>query len=131
MAVYVRFLESCFELKADGATVLTDPFLTGNPLAAASADQVEADEHPAHMGTATTSATRNFIEAHRRHGAGDRGARGRDRRRGSGGRRPNLGGTVQFDWGWGQARRRLGTQRCRRAARRIRPRACLIISATG
>ena len=37
MAVDIRFLgQSCFELKAGGATVLTDPFLTGNPLAAAS-----------------------------------------------------------------------------------------------
>ena len=32
MAVDIRFLgQSCFELKAGGATVLTDPFLTGNP----------------------------------------------------------------------------------------------------
>ena len=38
MAVDIRFLgQSCFELKAGGATVLTDPFLTGNPKAAASA----------------------------------------------------------------------------------------------
>jgi L-ascorbate metabolism protein UlaG (beta-lactamase superfamily) len=39
MAVDIRFLgQSCFELKAGGATVVTDPFLTGNPLAAAAAD---------------------------------------------------------------------------------------------
>ena len=44
MAVDVRFLgQACFELKAGGVTVLTDPFLTGNPLAAASADEVEPD----------------------------------------------------------------------------------------
>ena len=42
MAVDIRFLgQSCFELKAGGVTVLTDPFLTGNPLAAATADEVE------------------------------------------------------------------------------------------
>ena len=36
MAVDVRYLgHSCFELKAGGATVLVDPFLTGNPKAAA------------------------------------------------------------------------------------------------
>ena len=39
MAVDIRFLgQSCFELNDGGATVLTDPFLTGNPMAAASAD---------------------------------------------------------------------------------------------
>src|ERR1044072_2080451 len=44
MAVDVRFLgQSCFELKAGGTTVLTDPFLTGNPLAAATADEGEPD----------------------------------------------------------------------------------------
>ena len=32
MAVDIRFLgQSCFELTAGGTTVLTDPFLTGNP----------------------------------------------------------------------------------------------------
>ena len=36
MAVDIRFLgHACFELKAGGATVLIDPFLTGNPAAAA------------------------------------------------------------------------------------------------
>src|ERR1044072_6988528 len=40
MAVDVRFLgQSCFELKAGGTTVLTDPFLTGNPLAGATAHE--------------------------------------------------------------------------------------------
>jgi len=34
MAVDIRFLgQACFELKAGGTTVLTDPFLTGNPKA--------------------------------------------------------------------------------------------------
>jgi len=44
MAVDIRFLgQACFELKAGGTTVLTDPFLTGNPLAAATAAEVEPD----------------------------------------------------------------------------------------
>ena len=44
MAVDIRFLgQSCFELTAGGTTVLTDPFLTGNPKAAASADEVSPD----------------------------------------------------------------------------------------
>src|SRR3954447_24859408 len=38
----IRFLgQSCFELTEGDITVLTDPFLTGNPLAAASADDVD------------------------------------------------------------------------------------------
>ena len=65
MAVDIRFLgQSCFELKAGGATVLTDPFLTGNPLAAASAGEVEADAillthgHGDHLGDTVDIAKR-------------------------------------------------------------------------
>src|ERR671933_692802 len=65
MAVDVRFLgQACFELKAGGVTVLTDPFLTGNPLAAASADEVEADVillthgHADHLGDTVDIAKR-------------------------------------------------------------------------
>jgi L-ascorbate metabolism protein UlaG (beta-lactamase superfamily) len=40
----VRFLgHAAFELQHDGKTVLIDPFLTGNPKAAASADELQAD----------------------------------------------------------------------------------------
>jgi L-ascorbate metabolism protein UlaG (beta-lactamase superfamily) len=99
--VDIRFLgQSCFELKADGATVLTDPFLSGNPLAAASADEVEADAillthgHADHFG--------DTVEIAKRTGAtvlavpelaneiGGQGVEVVD---------PNLGGTVKFDWG--------------------------------
>ena len=39
----VRFLgHACFELSDGDTTVLIDPFLTGNPKAAASADEVDA-----------------------------------------------------------------------------------------
>jgi L-ascorbate metabolism protein UlaG (beta-lactamase superfamily) len=101
MAVDIRFLgQSCFELKADGATVLTDPFLTGNPLAAASADEVEADAillthgHADHIG--------DTVEIAKRTGAtvlavpelaNEIGGQGIDVVD------PNLGGTVKFDWG--------------------------------
>jgi L-ascorbate metabolism protein UlaG (beta-lactamase superfamily) len=102
MAVDIRFLgQACFELKADGATVLTDPFLSGNPLAAASADEVEADAillthgHADHLG--------DTVEIAKRTGAtvlavpelaneiGGQGVEVVD---------PNFGGTVKFDWGW-------------------------------
>ena len=44
MAVDVRFLgHSAFHISGAGADVLVDPFLTGNPKAAATADEVPAD----------------------------------------------------------------------------------------
>ena len=58
MAVDIRFLgQSCFELTAGGTTVLTDPFLTGNPKAAASADEVSPTSSCSRTATATISAT--------------------------------------------------------------------------
>jgi L-ascorbate metabolism protein UlaG (beta-lactamase superfamily) len=40
----IRFLgHACFSLEHDGTTVLVDPFLTGNPKAAAQAADVAAD----------------------------------------------------------------------------------------
>jgi L-ascorbate metabolism protein UlaG (beta-lactamase superfamily) len=103
MAVDVRFLgQSCFELKAGGATVLTDPFLTGNPKGAASADEVEADVillthgHADHIGDTVaiakrTGATVVAVPELANEIAGDGVENTVD---------PNLGGTVQFDWGW-------------------------------
>ena len=103
MAVDIRFLgQSCFELKADGATVLTDPFLTGNPLAAASADEVEADQillthgHGDHLGDTVDIAKRTgatvvaLTEI-----AGELGEQGIENVVD-----PNFGGHVEFDWGW-------------------------------
>jgi L-ascorbate metabolism protein UlaG (beta-lactamase superfamily) len=103
MAVDIRFLgQSCFELKAGGATVLTDPFLTGNPKAAAKADEVEADVillthgHGDHLGDTVDIAKRTgatvvaIVElAAEIEGAGVESVLN-----------PNFGGTVQFDWGW-------------------------------
>jgi L-ascorbate metabolism protein UlaG (beta-lactamase superfamily) len=103
MAVDVRFLgQSCFELMAGGATVLTDPFLTGNPLAAASAGEVGPDTillthgHGDHLGDTVDIAKRTgatvvaIVEL-----AAEIGGNGVDNVVG-----PNLGGTVRFDWGW-------------------------------
>src|SRR5918992_3239928 len=101
MAVDIRFLgQSCFELKADGATVLTDPFLSGNPLAAASADEVQADQillthgHGDHLGDTVDIAKRTgaTVVAITELAAeiGGQGVEVFD---------PNIGGTVTFDWG--------------------------------
>jgi L-ascorbate metabolism protein UlaG (beta-lactamase superfamily) len=103
MAVDVRFLgQACFELKAGGVTVLTDPFLTGNPLAAASADEVEPDVillthgHGDHLGDTVDIAKRTgatvvaIVEL-----ASEIAEAGVENVRD-----PNYGGTEAFDWGW-------------------------------
>ncbi|MGH2968602.1 MAG: metal-dependent hydrolase [Solirubrobacteraceae bacterium] len=102
MAVDIRFLgQACFEFKAGGATVVSDPFLTGNPKAAASADELEPDVillthgHADHLGDTVAIARRTgatvvaIVEL-----ANEIGGQGVDVID------PNLGGTVQFDWGW-------------------------------
>jgi L-ascorbate metabolism protein UlaG (beta-lactamase superfamily) len=103
MAVDVRFLgQSCFEIKSGDTTVLTDPFLTGNPLAAASADEVDPDVillthgHADHLGDTVDIAKRTgatvvaIVEL-----AAEIGEAGVENVKD-----PNFGGTVQFDWGW-------------------------------
>src|SRR5829696_8331332 len=74
----IRFLgHSCVEL-VDGETrVLVDPFLTGNPKAAATAEEVA----PTHILLT--------------HGHGDHYGDSVDTVHD-----PNFGGTVPFDWGW-------------------------------
>jgi L-ascorbate metabolism protein UlaG (beta-lactamase superfamily) len=103
MAVDIRFLgQSCFELEAGGTTVLTDPFLTGNPLAAATADEVAPDVillthgHGDHLGDTVDIAKRTGAEVvaivELANEIGENGVENvRD---------PNIGGTEQFDWGW-------------------------------
>lgn len=102
MGVDLRFLgHAAFELKTGDATVLVDPFLTGNPKAAAKADEVEATTillthgHADHLGDAVDIAKRtgapvlaitDLAEA-----LSGEGIDVLD---------PNLGGTVKFDWGW-------------------------------
>jgi L-ascorbate metabolism protein UlaG (beta-lactamase superfamily) len=103
MAVDIRFLgQSAFELESGGTTVLTDPFLTGNPKAAASAGELEPDVillthgHADHLGDTVDIAKRTgatvvaIVElANEISGNGVENVLD-----------PNLGGTVTFDWGW-------------------------------
>jgi L-ascorbate metabolism protein UlaG (beta-lactamase superfamily) len=98
----IRFLgHAAFELTHDGATVLIDPFLTHNPKAAATADEVAADTilithgHGDHIGDTVAIAKRT--------GAGvlaiveianelrDDGLENLQD--------PNLGGTITYEWG--------------------------------
>jgi L-ascorbate metabolism protein UlaG (beta-lactamase superfamily) len=103
MAVDIRFLgHACFELQAGGATVLIDPFLTGNPKAATTADEVQPDVillthgHADHVGDTVDIAKRTgatvvaIVEL-----ASEIAESGVESVRD-----PNLGGTVRFDWGW-------------------------------
>jgi len=98
----VRFLgHACFELADGDATVLIDPFLTGNPKAAISAEDTAATTillthgHADHVGDVVSIAKRTgapvvaITEL-----AGELGEEGVDVRD------PNLGGTIKFDWGW-------------------------------
>ncbi|HEX6023443.1 MAG TPA: metal-dependent hydrolase [Solirubrobacter sp.] len=103
MAADVRWLgHSAFHLSGGGADVLVDPFLTGNPTAAASADELPADAillthgHGDHLGDAVGIAKRTgatvlaIVElAAEIEAAGVRNVAN-----------PNLGGTIRFDWGW-------------------------------
>ena len=103
MAFDIRWLgHSCFEIKAGDTTVLVDPFLTGNPKAAASADEMEPDVillthgHADHLGDTVDIAKRSgatvvAIVELANELAGDGVEDVRD---------PNYGGTVAFDWGW-------------------------------
>jgi L-ascorbate metabolism protein UlaG (beta-lactamase superfamily) len=98
----VRFLgHAAFELADGDATVLIDPFLTGNPKAAISADDAAATTillthgHGDHIGDTVAIAKRTgapvvaIVEI-----ANELGEEGVDVRD------PNMGGTVKFDWGW-------------------------------
>ena len=99
----VRFLgHSAFELKSEDATVLVDPFLTGNPKAAVAAADLDADAilvthgHSDHLGDTVDIAKRTgapvvaIVEL-----AGEIARDGAPSTFD-----PNLGGTVTFDWGW-------------------------------
>ena len=102
MSATVRWLgHSAFHLSGGGAEVLVDPFLNHNPKAAAKPDEVPADVillthgHGDHLGDTVEIATRTgavvvaIVEL-----ATEIATEGVDVRD------PNLGGTVQFDWGW-------------------------------
>jgi L-ascorbate metabolism protein UlaG (beta-lactamase superfamily) len=98
----VRFRgHACFSLSDGDATVVIDPFLTGNPKAAVSADEIDPTAillthgHADHIGDSVAIAKRTgapvtaIVEL-----AGEIGSDGVDVRD------PNLGGTIRFDWGW-------------------------------
>lgn len=95
--------QSCFELSDGGATLLIDPFLKpNNPAAVATAEEVEPTHvaithgHADHIADAVAVAKRggaecvaiveiaNWLEEQGVETVHD----------------PNLGGTVEFDWGW-------------------------------
>jgi L-ascorbate metabolism protein UlaG (beta-lactamase superfamily) len=97
----IRFLgHAAFALEHDGITVLIDPFLTGNPKAAASSEEVAADAillthgHGDHIGDTVAIAKRTgapvvaIVEIANE--LGEEGVQVFD---------PNIGGTVEFDWG--------------------------------
>jgi L-ascorbate metabolism protein UlaG (beta-lactamase superfamily) len=100
----IRYLgHSAFALIEGDTTVLVDPFLTGNPKATATADEVDASAillthgHSDHYGDVIGIAQRTgapvlaIVEL-----AGEiSGKLGGDHDV----RDPNLGGTVEFDWG--------------------------------
>jgi L-ascorbate metabolism protein UlaG (beta-lactamase superfamily) len=98
----LRFLgHAAFELTDGEKTVLIDPFLTGNPKAAAAAEDLAADAillthgHGDHIGDTVAIAKRTgaevvaIVEIANELKAD--GVKVHD---------PNLGGTVSFDWGW-------------------------------
>jgi L-ascorbate metabolism protein UlaG (beta-lactamase superfamily) len=97
----IRFLgHAAFALENDGKTILVDPFLTGNPKAAASADDIAADAillthgHGDHIGDTVAIAKRTgapvvaIVEIARE--LEEDGVQVFD---------PNIGGTVELDWG--------------------------------
>jgi L-ascorbate metabolism protein UlaG (beta-lactamase superfamily) len=96
----IRFLgHAAFALEHGGKTILIDPFLTGNPKAAASADEVAADAiflthgHADHIGDTVAIAKRTgapvvaIVELAGE--IGEEGVQVLD---------PNIGGTVDLDW---------------------------------
>jgi L-ascorbate metabolism protein UlaG (beta-lactamase superfamily) len=98
----VRFLgHACFTLSDGDTTVLIDPFLSGNPTAAVSADEVEATTlllthgHADHVGDTVAIAKRTgapVVAITELAGElGEEGLKVND---------CNLGGTATFDWGW-------------------------------
>jgi L-ascorbate metabolism protein UlaG (beta-lactamase superfamily) len=98
----VRFLgHACFELSDGNTNVLIDPYLSGNPKAAVSAEDVNPSVillthgHGDHFGDTVDIAKRTgapvlaIVEI-----AGELDEEGIETHG------PNMGGTVKFDWGW-------------------------------
>jgi L-ascorbate metabolism protein UlaG (beta-lactamase superfamily) len=101
--VDIRFLgHACFELTEGDTRVLIDPFLTGNPKAAAAASEVDPTHiflthgHPDHYGDIVDIAKRTSAQVVTiAEIAGELGEAGVENLSD-----PNLGGTVEFDEVW-------------------------------
>jgi L-ascorbate metabolism protein UlaG (beta-lactamase superfamily) len=101
--VDIRFLgHACFELTDGGTRVLVDPFLTGNPKAAAEASEVDPTHiflthgHADHWGDIVDIAKRTGAQCVAiAELAGELGDHGVENTAD-----PNLGGTVEFEGGW-------------------------------
>jgi L-ascorbate metabolism protein UlaG (beta-lactamase superfamily) len=100
----IRFLgQSCFELSSGDACVIVDPFLKpNNPVATVSAEELDATHvlvthgHADHIADAVAVAAKNEAPtAAITELAGWLGEHGV-----ANALDPNLGGTVEFDWGW-------------------------------
>ncbi|HXB64750.1 MAG TPA: metal-dependent hydrolase [Solirubrobacteraceae bacterium] len=99
----IRFLgHAAFELRDGGTSVLIDPYLSENPKAAVSADELSPSAillthgHFDHIGDTEAIAKRSGADvvaiveiAHELKARGVENVHD-----------PNLGGTVEFDWGW-------------------------------
>jgi L-ascorbate metabolism protein UlaG (beta-lactamase superfamily) len=101
----IRFLgHASWELTDGGTTVLVDPWLTGNPKAAAAAGDLSADAvllthgHPDHYGDTIDIAKRTGapVLAITELAGEIAGILGDDHTV----HNPNMGGTIDFDWGW-------------------------------
>src|SRR3954466_5307897 len=103
MAVEIRFLgHAAVEITSGDTRLLVDPFITGNPKAAVEASELEPTHillthgHPDHYGDTVEIAKRTgatvvaITEV-----AGEIQEEGVENVFD-----PNLGGTVEFDWGW-------------------------------
>jgi L-ascorbate metabolism protein UlaG (beta-lactamase superfamily) len=99
----IRFLgHAAFELKDGGTSILIDPFLTGNPKAAVAAEELNPNAillthgHGDHLGDTVAIARRSgadvvaIVEL-----ANELSGEGLEKVSD-----PNIGGTVEFDWGW-------------------------------
>jgi L-ascorbate metabolism protein UlaG (beta-lactamase superfamily) len=101
--VDIRFLgHACFELTDGDTRVLMDPFLTGNPKAAAAPDELDPTHiflthgHPDHYGDIVDIAKRTGAQVVTiAEIAGELGEAGVENLSD-----PNLGGTVEFDGVW-------------------------------
>jgi L-ascorbate metabolism protein UlaG (beta-lactamase superfamily) len=101
--VDIRFLgHACFELTDGDTRVLMDPFLTGNPKAAAEASELDPTHiflthgHPDHYGDTVEIAKRSGAQVVTlAEIAGELGEQGVENTWD-----PNIGGTVEFDTVW-------------------------------